>query len=501
MRGLVVVSLGALLLGACDDGPICQSDVFIAVQTSQIASDVDTTAPGVQADITVRTSVAEGEVVVLEVQDRDGVLAERLEATVDARGDATFRAVTVTEPRTILRASVDTACGANANEVAVDVFASSACQLALSPEPAPNAHYAPIPVLTTRTDPDPLAAGYQIAATITSRPGWLVELVQSTATGDRVLATTIADRSGIARTQQTLADGLAVLRATCREPASTLAAASLANVEGEPTALVYQQTLGGPPVSATTTAVDASGGMTAVAALAPATTPASFTFGLVAQDHAGNQCLVEQTFEVDYAACDLAVVAPTTYVTRDASGAAGSQVDLALEASGACINRSVTGSCGTSTLSGTVRADGTLTLRATVCGTVPCETDTICTFEVTTAGGTRTRTVSRVMFDNQPPTVFVELAAPGLPCGATISSASDLDPAAAGMQIAVRVVAGGALTRHLELTNGAGASTVVVVDDLHVVTIASGINRLVGIAFDAAGNRGRSTACNVHLVN
>lgn len=557
MRGHFVAGLGALVAalaaGACGDGPICPSDVFIAVQTTEIARDVDAAAPGVQADIVVKTSAAAGERVVLEVQDRDGVVVQELEATVDDRGEATFAAVTVTEPRTILRAAIETACGASSNAVTVDVFASSACQLALAPAPEPSAHYAPLGVLSTTSDPDPATPGYQIASTVTSRPGWIADLVQSTPAGDLVLGTAVADRSGVARIPQTLADGIAVLRAICREPTGTLAAGSLAttalvdttrptcaftrpfagstitprfdangdladgvqlalaaevrgdDVEGEPTALVYQQTLGGAPVQATTTAVDASGAMTAVASLAPASTPASFTFGLVAQDHAGNRCVVEETFAVAYAACDLAMTTPAAVVTRDANASAsdGSQVDVTLAVGAACAGRPLTAACGATTQTLVVPASGALTLRATVCGTVPCEADALCTFDVATADGVPTRTVARVAFDSQPPVVLVELAQPALPCGATISPASDVDPAQPGVQIAARVVAtgGGVASRQLELSNPAGATTIAVGDAPQVVTLATGINRFVGTAYDAVGNLGRSAACTVRLAN
>ncbi|MDQ3297287.1 MAG: hypothetical protein M3619_11935, partial [Myxococcota bacterium] len=317
MRGLptFVAALGAVLgfVGGvgCGDEPICQSDVFIAVQTSQIVSDVDRAAPGIQAEIAVRTSAAAGELIRLEVVNPDGVIATRHEAIVDGRGNAVFLGVPMFTPRTTVRASVDTFCGFTSNEVTVDVLAASGCELALTPAPEVNPFYAPLGVLSTTSDPDPTTAGYQATATVTTRPGWTVELLRSTVTGDDPLASTTATADGTATFTRTLGDGLVVLRAICRGPAELVASlgvtalvdttpptcrltapfagstitprfdtnANLADgiqlalaaevagtdVDGEPTTLVYQPTASGAPVSATTTAVDANGRSTAVA--------------------------------------------------------------------------------------------------------------------------------------------------------------------------------------------------------------------------------------------
>ncbi len=548
-----VAGLGAVLglvgLGVgCGDEPICQSDVFIAVQTAQVVTDVDRAAPGIQADIAVRTSAAAGELVRLEVVNPDGVVATRHEAVVDGRGNAVFPTVPVFTPRTTLRASVDTFCGFTSNEVTVDVLAASGCELALTPTPEANSFYAPLGVLSTTSDPDPATPGYQTTVSVTTRPGWTVEILRSTATGDVLVARTTATADGIATFSRTLGDGLVVLRAICRGPDAPAASLGLTalvdttpptcrfttpfagstitprfdananladgiqlalaaeisgtDVAGEPTTLVYQPTTGGAPVSATTTAVDVNGRTTAVASLMPASTPASFAFGLVARDHAGNTCMAAETYAVSYDACDLAVVAPLVVVHQDASGLAGdgSQIDITLAASSGCVGRTVTATCGSNSSTGVVQANGRAVLRATICSSSPCEIEATCTFTVTNAAALTTETTAAFTFDDQPPTVSLELVDPLLACGSTVTAASDIDPTTDGVQLTARVTASGAASRFLEVTNTVGSFAQGVSGD-HVFTVVPGVNVIIGSAVDAYGNRGRSGGCNVTLAN
>ncbi|MBX3154676.1 MAG: hypothetical protein KF773_01665 [Deltaproteobacteria bacterium] len=72
MRGLLGlgVVVCALVAVGCGDAPICASEVFVAIQTSQIVTDVDAVAMGVQTDVNVRTSAREGELVTLAVSGR-----------------------------------------------------------------------------------------------------------------------------------------------------------------------------------------------------------------------------------------------------------------------------------------------------------------------------------------------------------------------------------------------------------------------------------------------
>src|SRR5258706_16200490 len=110
MRGVLGLAALAALGVACGDPPICQSDIFVAIQTSQITLDSDAVAAGVQADIRVRTSAPVGERVGLDVLDGTMVVGH-VDAVIDATGEAAFDKVTVPTPKTTLRATVDTFCG------------------------------------------------------------------------------------------------------------------------------------------------------------------------------------------------------------------------------------------------------------------------------------------------------------------------------------------------------------------------------------------------------
>ncbi|MDQ3364295.1 MAG: hypothetical protein M3680_02550 [Myxococcota bacterium] len=553
MRGLGALPgvIALALSAACGDPPICQSAVFVAIQTSQITRADDGSTAGVQADITVKTSLAPGESVHLEVEDATGAITATHDGGVDAVGSVVFQAVAVTGPRTTLRASVDTSCGAAVDEQIVDVITDRpACTLVLSPAPAANPYYAPLGVLGSITDPDPGAPGYQATAVVTTRPGWTVELVHTTTAGDVILDESLAASDGTARFARTFADGLLVLRASCRGPGAAgaaalpvlalvdttppvcrftrplggstitprfddngnlgdgvqLAVAALVtgdDVEGEPTTLTVtpiDPPITGTPQLAVTTPIDASGAMTAAATLLPATTPARFELALGAQDHAGNACTAVETYEVSFDACDLAVTAPAATVTRDANALAadGSQLDVTLVASPACAGRAVTSTCGLDAPGGELSPSGQLTLRPTICASSPCETTTTCSFRVTTASGLITQTVAAFTFDDQPPVVTVSLVEPAAVCGVHVTSASDVDAATPGVQLVLRVDAPGAVRTLLDVTSSVGA-TVFEVSGAKAITLVTGANQLVGSAFDAAGNRGRSPACTVTL--
>ena len=62
----VLAVLSCALAVACDD-PVCPSEVFVAIQTSQVVVDSDAVAPGIQTSVRVRTSLDEGEQVTLEI--------------------------------------------------------------------------------------------------------------------------------------------------------------------------------------------------------------------------------------------------------------------------------------------------------------------------------------------------------------------------------------------------------------------------------------------------
>src|SRR4029079_11838006 len=193
--------LGPLGIGwvcfGCGDVPLCQREVFIAFQQTVITADVDSVAPGVQTEIQVRSSLREGEIVVLDVLDPDGAELGRYAEPVDRDGNIAFAGVSVPTPRVTLRASGRGTCGEAHDEITIDVIASADCAVRLDPEPEHNAHFAPLGVLSTRSDPDPVTPGYQTTLRVQTRPGWTAEIIETT-TSERSLAIVTTGSDGTA---------------------------------------------------------------------------------------------------------------------------------------------------------------------------------------------------------------------------------------------------------------------------------------------------------------
>lgn len=531
----------AVALAACGDPPICQSDVFVAIQTSEIVTDVDA-APGVQGDVEVRTSLEAGETVTLEVINGDRVIETR-EATVEAGGYARFSAISVSSPSTTLRASIDAQCGAAEDERTIEVIAGTGCELTMDPLPEIIPMFAPNGVLSTRTDPDPDKPGHQLAPTVHTRAGWSVDLVRVSG-DDAQLATVMAGVDGLAVFDATVFDGTYTFRATCHGPGFSVTSAALPvvvdltpptcrlvspvpgstitpafdanadtadgiqlevvaqvdgdDVMGEPIDLVVTE-VGGSPTTFAGTPIDAAGRTTFAATLAPATTPAMFQLTLAAQDHAHNACAPATDFSVVYGGCDIAFVAPTAIVTADANGIAGdgSQIDITLQVTGSCVGQQVTTTCGSNSPSGSVPANGRLVLRVNACATSPCETELACTAQVANTGDLPpTVAATTLAFDNQGPITTVQLVDPEVPCGATITSGADRDASTPGVQVVARVDSAGAVTQHLDVMSATGTVRYPAPDDV-TITLALGTSRLVGSGLDEIGNRGSSAQCSI----
>jgi hypothetical protein len=433
---------------ACEDLPLCRSEVFVALEHTAIAADVNASAPGIQTDIHVQTSLPDGDVVVLEVVAADGAVLEQRTTTV-VDGGATFSGVSVAPPHVVLRAVGQGVCGEGRDEIMVDVTAGAACALRLLPGPEHSAHFAPLDVLSTRSDPDPLSAGYQATVLVETFPGWSAEIFRATPEAQS-LGIAVADRAGIVRLPVTVLDGRVVFRAFCRGPGQEIASpvtAVIADTTPPTCALttpsagatitpafdedggldngiqlvVVGQAAGddvaGEPVVLTVTGPDGAairvpasdagddGTSTAMATLDPVATPATFEIALTMRDHAGNSCMALAGYQVVYDGCAIAVTAPSAPVTRDADGSAenGSQVDVALAVDPACAGQTATGHCGATPASGAVEPDGALVLRVEVCPTSPCEADASCTFAVTSAAGIQTEATSTIAFDDIAP--------------------------------------------------------------------------------------------------
>src|SRR5678815_2132791 len=100
--GVLVLTIAAT--AGCEDLPLCAREVFVAFEQTTITSDVNASAPGVQTDVHLQTSLQDGDVIVLDVFLADGSLLEQVSTTV-IDGAATFPGISVAAPRVILRAT------------------------------------------------------------------------------------------------------------------------------------------------------------------------------------------------------------------------------------------------------------------------------------------------------------------------------------------------------------------------------------------------------------
>lgn len=439
-------------LGAgCGDPPLCQSDVFVAFRQTMIAADGDAVAPGVQTDVHLRTSLAAGDLVTLEVLAEDGTSLGTIAAPAAADGSVSFTGVSVPAPRAVLRATGRGTCGEGRDEIAVDVLPGAACAVQVTPDPEVNQFYAPRGVLHQHSDPDPATPGYQATVRAITRPGWSAELFQIT-TSEQSLGVITADDRGIAALPVTVRDGQVELRAICRGAGAQLASPVLtlfadttaptcdlvapiagttitpalddnrdftdgiqlaitvhadgADVAGEPVMLTIGAPDGSPlPLVVPASDTDAGGASTASASFPPAAMPAEYALVLVMRDHAGNVCTTTGTYDVVYSGCAIAVTSPAAPVTHDVDGTSGNglQADITLAVDPACAGRMVTAACGASSPSGIVDPGGSVTLRADICAISPCRTEVDCTFQVSDAIGIPTAASATVVFDDQPP--------------------------------------------------------------------------------------------------
>jgi hypothetical protein len=550
-RGLVAAALLMLAAAAagCGDGPICQAQVLVIIQSpvGLIGEDTNSVLPGVQTDVRIRSTVGGGVEVRLEVLDGGGAVLVTRTGTTDARGDLTLRDVDLPPGAARLRAAVDAGeCGHDEDEVAIAVTAGEGCQLAIRQTPLDIDYYAPIRVLNRSIDPEPDSPNFQADLDIAADPGAQVELfVIAGDTGVETSAgTAAADASGQAHFALSLAQGRQALRAVCRSGALTRASLTttvfvdteapscaltapapgstltpgldengdlddglqitlLALIAGDDTAgeaATFAVTVDGVETVLAGSPVTASGVSSAQATFAPATVPASAQIRLTGRDHADNECEVVEPYPIVYDGCAIAVAAPTGTVTSDADGDPdnGAQVAVTLQVDPACAGQTVTSLCGLNDPAGPVAGDGSLTLVVDWCGAVPCDREASCTFSVTSPDGITTTAATTIHYDDQAPSVAVQIVQPALACGAEVTADVDLDPARDGVQVRVRVVSPLAASRTLEHTHVGGTDSFDAAADV-TITLGQGLNELVGLASDAAGNTGRSATCPLRL--
>lgn len=549
-------SLAALVAG-CDDGLICQSEklVYIVEPSGIVTQDGNATADGVQTTVEVRSTFGEGATLTLTVEDDDGNALTTLTATTDAQGNASFEDVTIPGTGADLRVVGDAGeCGRDEDVRHVELVGSGDCTLEFATAPEENAFYAPLDVFNSETDGSATMPGYQGDIIVRTTPGDSVTVFLSGpgAVETQVGAGTASD-IGELRLAMSLPEGQDNLRVQCSgpnglgmrssavvsvfvdtvAPTCTLTSpvpgtsitpsldedADISNgiqlelagraaggdTVGEGARFVVTAP-GGMMTTLNGSAVDAAGASTADATFDPATPPADFGVAFSTIDHAGNPCSAMTTYRVVYNGCPIVVTAPTSTVTMDAdaNAANGAQVDVVLDVDDACIGRMVTSDCGSNDPGATVAGGGAATLRANVCGAVPCESSELCTVRVTSADGIETTAGVSLSFDNQPPNVTVQVAEPsGVACGGTVTPTQDIDGAMAGMQIRMRVVSPSAADRRLQLTNTSGTTTLDAngVGGEVVVTILQGPNDFIGRASDAVGNTASTPVCRVTLAD
>lgn len=343
MRGRLCPGIlaGSALLGAgCDGVPLCRAPVFVAFAPTQITTDLDSFAPGVQTDVRVRTSLLVGDVVTLEVHDTDGTLLSTMSRGVDAQSEAEFDDVTVPTPQVVLHASGRGICGEGHDEITAAVAAGTLCALALDPAPEARAFYAPLGVLSAQTDPDPVTPGYQATLRVVSQPGWSVELLGN---GEATLATVTTGPDGTASRPVTLFDGPVRFGAICRgggakrladtiavivdttppsctliEPAPGSMITSSSDEDGAPGDGVQLTVIGavtdgdvtGEPVDVSLTeagvgaiavppaVTSADGTVRVPVTLIPSGSPARYDVAITMHDHAGNPCTAVTSYVV-----------------------------------------------------------------------------------------------------------------------------------------------------------------------------------------------------------
>ena len=115
-----ILIASALAAAGCGEA-VCQSEVFLAFTQTPITTDIDDFAPGVQTNVRIRTSLAVGDIVTLEIADMTGTVQTTVKRAVDVDGIAAFDYVTVPTPRVVLRATGIGQCGIGRDEISVDV--------------------------------------------------------------------------------------------------------------------------------------------------------------------------------------------------------------------------------------------------------------------------------------------------------------------------------------------------------------------------------------------
>lgn len=343
-------AIGLVLLAAvgCGDGPICQSETLLIIQTPQglVLGDSNDQMGGVQTDVRVRSTLGEDIDVELAVLDEDGGELYTDTVATDANGDVTFEDVDLPDGAVAIRVAADAGeCGSDEDEVAIDVAAGRGCELTLQQEPLDNDFYAPLGVLAISNDPNQAMPNFQADIDVETAPGYDIELFVAGDTGETSAGTETADDTGAASFAISLGQGLQGLRAVCTDPSGALVSPSIVtsvfvdteapdcemafpapgdpisptmdndnddsnglqitfiahagggDVEGE--AATFVLTVGA-PTTLTASDFDAGGDSTADGTISLTATPTEASVDFSGSDHAGNDCAISEDYEIQY---------------------------------------------------------------------------------------------------------------------------------------------------------------------------------------------------------
>lgn len=479
----------------------------------------------------------------------------------DGSGTAIFKDVTV--PAGALTFSVTAeagACGKASQADVVQIAVGDDCDLALDPLPRANEFYAPREVYLLADDQDPAIDDLQVEATVTGLLGFTVQVVATDDEGNETILHTI-DAMGDApvATTITLGNGPRNVFARCIPPvtdpgnptitdletttsvplplyvdtiaptctfAAPIAGSSItqaadkdgdisnglqydlvvdvddndaggADVEGEIGGITYTSPTNQPSAGS---GVVTNGTFTVEATFTD-TGSLPWTLGATVSDHAGNPCDAQSDLRVVYGGCAITATSAPTNTDADPS-TSGVQVNATVTVDEACVGRAITSDCGSNDPGGI--ATGNDVFGITVCANSSCETSQNCTFRVTTAGGIETTAAVHLAFDNIAPVVNLQLIAPPVACGSTITEVDDANLSIPGVQAVVRILA--PLTADRQLTHtlpGGGISLVNgnVPGGEVPVTVEPGLNTFRGSASDSFGNTSLSALCPLTLAD
>ena len=179
--------LAATAAAGCGDGPICQSEILLLIQTPQSVVLVDSNddMEGVQTEVQVRSTLGEDVTVDLVVLDEEENEVYTDSVSTNAEGDAVFEDVELPSGAATIRVAADAGdCGSDEDEVVLDVAVGGDCVIELPEEPLDNDFYAPLGVYNMSNDGDVGTVDFQTDVDVTTIAGYDVELFVTGAEGE-----------------------------------------------------------------------------------------------------------------------------------------------------------------------------------------------------------------------------------------------------------------------------------------------------------------------------